>query len=56
MSSGLENLMEEKKHPEEVFELLEKLGEGAYGAVWMGKHRETGELLAVKQVRKVQTK
>eukprot|EP00013_Stygamoeba_regulata_P007130 CAMPEP_0177642678 /NCGR_PEP_ID=MMETSP0447-20121125/7728_1 /TAXON_ID=0 /ORGANISM="Stygamoeba regulata, Strain BSH-02190019" /LENGTH=439 /DNA_ID=CAMNT_0019144879 /DNA_START=147 /DNA_END=1466 /DNA_ORIENTATION=+ len=42
--------MEEKKNPEEVFELLEKLGEGAYGSVWMGKHRETGELLAVKQV------
>lgn len=33
-----------------VFELLEKLGEGAYGSVFKATHRESGKLIAVKQV------
>lgn len=39
-----------KKAPEEVFEILEKLGEGSYGAVFKARHKETGAILAVKQV------
>lgn len=56
------------KEPEEVFDLLEKIGEGwvisivvctytrsnvccrAYGAVFKAMHRESGQLLAIKQV------
>eukprot|EP01116_Phalansterium_solitarium_P023777 TRINITY_DN8503_c0_g1_i1.p1 TRINITY_DN8503_c0_g1~~TRINITY_DN8503_c0_g1_i1.p1 ORF type:complete len:1099 (-),score=302.28 TRINITY_DN8503_c0_g1_i1:838-4134(-) len=35
---------------EDIFELHEKLGQGAYGAVYVAKHRETGFELAVKIV------
>ena len=38
------------KQPEEVFDILEKIGEGAYGAVYKAMHKETGQLLAIKQV------
>ena len=30
---------------------LEKLGEGTYGVVYKGKHKETGELVAIKKIR-----
>jgi len=39
-----------KKEPEEVFELLEKLGEGSYGSVHQARHRATGRIIAIKQV------
>ncbi|XP_003385366.1 PREDICTED: serine/threonine-protein kinase 3-like [Amphimedon queenslandica] len=38
------------KEPEDVFDLLEKIGEGAYGAVYKALHKESGQLLAIKQV------
>lgn len=38
------------REPEEVFDLLEKIGEGAYGAVYKAMHKESGQLLAIKQV------
>ena len=38
------------KEPEEVFTLMEKIGEGAYGAVYKANHKETSHLLAIKQV------
>jgi hypothetical protein len=50
------------KDPAEVFEILEKLGEGcgslaswsltsrAYGSVFKGVHRHSGKLIAIKQV------
>lgn len=42
-----ESLMRE---PEDVFDLLEKIGEGAYGAVYKAMHKESGQKLAIKQV------
>eukprot|EP00297_Palpitomonas_bilix_P007082 CAMPEP_0113872250 /NCGR_PEP_ID=MMETSP0780_2-20120614/3100_1 /TAXON_ID=652834 /ORGANISM="Palpitomonas bilix" /LENGTH=385 /DNA_ID=CAMNT_0000857743 /DNA_START=49 /DNA_END=1206 /DNA_ORIENTATION=- /assembly_acc=CAM_ASM_000599 len=36
------------KDPTTIFELEEKLGEGSYGAVWQGKVKETGEVVAIK--------
>ncbi|XP_071854044.1 serine/threonine-protein kinase 4-like isoform X1 [Apostichopus japonicus] len=39
-----------RKAPEEVFDLLEKLGEGSYGSVFKANHKETGQILAIKQV------
>ncbi|KAJ8020780.1 Serine/threonine-protein kinase 4 [Holothuria leucospilota] len=39
-----------RKAPEEVFDLLEKLGEGSYGSVYKANHKETGQILAIKQV------
>ncbi|XP_077384611.1 serine/threonine-protein kinase 4-like [Festucalex cinctus] len=38
------------KQPEEVFDVLEKLGEGSYGCVFKAHYRETGEIVAIKQV------
>ncbi|KAJ8259181.1 hypothetical protein COCON_G00181930 [Conger conger] len=38
------------KQPEEVFDMLEKLGEGSYGSVFKAHYKETGEIVAIKQV------
>ncbi|XP_076870200.1 serine/threonine-protein kinase 4-like [Brachyhypopomus gauderio] len=38
------------KQPEEVFDVLEKLGEGSYGSVFKAHFKETGEIVAIKQV------
>ncbi|KRZ05755.1 Serine/threonine-protein kinase 4 [Trichinella zimbabwensis] len=38
------------KQPEEVFDILCKLGEGSYGSVYKAIHKSTGQCLAVKQV------
>ncbi|XP_073678514.1 serine/threonine-protein kinase 3 [Garra rufa] len=38
------------KQPEEVFDVLEKLGEGSYGNVFKAIHKESGQVVAIKQV------
>lgn len=38
------------KQPEEVFDVLEKLGEGSYGSVFKAIYKETGQVVAIKQV------
>ncbi|EJW81548.1 STE/STE20/MST protein kinase [Wuchereria bancrofti] len=38
------------KPPEEVFDVVGKLGEGSYGSVHKAIHKETGHVLAVKKV------
>lgn len=38
------------KDPEDVFQVLEKLGEGAYGSVFKGLHKDSGRVVAIKQV------
>uniref|UniRef100_A0A914WQ71 non-specific serine/threonine protein kinase n=1 Tax=Plectus sambesii TaxID=2011161 RepID=A0A914WQ71_9BILA len=38
------------KQPEEVFDIVGKLGEGSYGAVYKAVHKDTGQILAVKKV------
>ncbi|XP_051826870.1 serine/threonine-protein kinase 3 isoform X1 [Antechinus flavipes] len=38
------------KQPEEVFDVLEKLGEGSYGSVFKAIHKESGQVVAIKQV------
>ncbi|KAK3798847.1 hypothetical protein RRG08_007204 [Elysia crispata] len=50
--SGLTRLSEESltRPPEEVFDILSKLGEGSYGSVYKALHKETGQVLAIKQV------
>eukprot|EP01147_Barroeca_monosierra_P003461 gene3461-6096_t len=52
-SSSLESRLDDetlKKEPEEVFDLLEKLGEGSYGAVHKACRKDTGHVYAVKIV------
>ena len=36
--------------PEEVFDILTKLGEGSYGSVYKARHKESKEIFAIKQV------
>jgi serine/threonine kinase 3 len=36
--------------PEEVFTIINKIGRGSYGSVYKAEHKETGQVLAIKQV------
>ena len=49
----LEKLSEESltRQPEEVFDILCKLGEGSYGSVFKALHKDSRQILAIKQVR-----
>jgi mitogen-activated protein kinase 15 len=38
------------QHIEERFDILQKLGKGAYGVVWKVKERERDETLALKKI------
>ena len=35
----------------DAYEKMEKLGEGTYGVVYKAKHKQTGEIVAVKRIR-----
>ncbi|XP_021955711.1 serine/threonine-protein kinase 3 isoform X1 [Folsomia candida] len=50
--SELTRLSEESltRQPEEVFDIICKLGEGSYGSVFKALHKESGQVLAIKQV------
>ncbi|TGO09887.1 hypothetical protein BTUL_0151g00290 [Botrytis tulipae] len=41
--------MDNRKHPSS-FQQLEKLGEGTYATVFKGRNRQTGELVALKEI------
>ena len=38
------------RQPEEVFDIHQKLGEGSYGSVYKSIHKESNQVLAIKQV------
>jgi len=38
------------RQPEEVFDIVGKLGEGSYGSVFKALHKESKQILAIKQV------
>ena len=38
------------RQPEEVFDILCKLGEGSYGSVFQAIHKDSQQILAIKQV------
>ena len=40
----------EQGRPEDLFELLEQLGKGSYGAVYKARHRPSGTVVAVKVI------
>ena len=48
----LKKLTEENltRQPEEVFDILCKLGEGSYGSVFKAIHKDSQQILAIKQV------
>ncbi|KAL9701696.1 hypothetical protein quinque_005137 [Culex quinquefasciatus] len=50
--SELKKLSEESltRQPEEVFDIICKLGEGSYGSVYKALHKESEQVLAIKQV------
>uniref|UniRef100_A0A8W7P3H1 non-specific serine/threonine protein kinase n=1 Tax=Anopheles coluzzii TaxID=1518534 RepID=A0A8W7P3H1_ANOCL len=50
--SELKKLSEESltRQPDEVFDILCKLGEGSYGSVYKALHKESEQVLAIKQV------
>ncbi|XP_038207820.1 serine/threonine-protein kinase 3 isoform X2 [Zerene cesonia] len=52
MKSELKKLSEESltRQPEEVFDIICKLGEGSYGSVYKALHKESEQVLAIKQV------
>ncbi|KAL3289904.1 hypothetical protein HHI36_023289 [Cryptolaemus montrouzieri] len=52
LSHELKKLSEESltRQPEEVFDIICKLGEGSYGSVYKALHKESGQVLAIKQV------
>lgn len=47
---NLADIITADKDPEEIFEILDLLGEGNYGCVYKALHKETGELVAIKIV------
>ncbi|KAK3504495.1 kinase-like domain-containing protein [Neurospora crassa] len=49
LSSALREAMDGRKHPSS-FQQLEKLGEGTYATVFKGRNRQTGELVALKEI------
>ncbi|GBP38166.1 hypothetical protein EVAR_80452_1 [Eumeta japonica] len=51
-NNELKKLSEESltRQPEEVFDIICKLGEGSYGSVYKALHKESGQVLAIKQV------
>lgn len=50
--SELKKLSDENlaKQPDEVFDIICKIGRGSYGSVFKSLHKETGKVLAIKQV------
>ncbi|KAL8591778.1 Serine/threonine-protein kinase 3 [Nucella lapillus] len=50
--SELKKLSDENlaKQPEEVFDVICKIGRGSYGSVFKSLHKETGQVVAIKQV------
>ena len=48
----LKKLTEENltRQPEEVFDILCKLGKGSYGSVYKAIHKDSQQILAIKQV------
>ncbi|KFB44978.1 serine/threonine-protein kinase 3 [Anopheles sinensis] len=50
--SELKKLSEESltRQPDEVFDIICKLGEGSYGSVYKALHKESEQVLAIKQV------
>ncbi|KAK3399243.1 kinase-like domain-containing protein [Sordaria brevicollis] len=48
-STAVREAMDGRKHPSS-FQQLEKLGEGTYATVFKGRNRQTGELVALKEI------
>eukprot|EP00796_Vickermania_ingenoplastis_P007071 gene7071-5009_t len=45
----LQSVRISKRPPEEVFETIETIGKGNYGVVVKARHRESGDIVAIKQ-------
>lgn len=47
---NIQDVVSNHEDPEEMFQLLEKLGEGSYGEVFKGLHITSGTIVAIKKV------
>jgi serine/threonine protein kinase len=47
---NIQDVVSNQEDPEEMFQLLEKLGEGSYGSVHKGLHTTSGTIVAIKIV------
>lgn len=48
---NIQDIVSNHEDPEEMFQLLEKLGEGSYGSVHKGLHISSGTIVAIKIVQ-----
>lgn len=48
MTLNLNDYITTKDDPEELFQLLEKLGQGTYGSVYKALHKDSGKIVAAK--------
>lgn len=46
------NIVKKQINPEDLYEEVKKLGEGAFGKVILGRHRQSNELRAIKIIKK----
>ncbi len=45
---NLSDYISNKDDPDEIFQILEKIGEGTYGTVYKVLHKQTGKIVAAK--------
>jgi serine/threonine kinase 3 len=48
MNLNLSDYITTQDDPEELFQLLEKLGQGTYGSVFKALHKASGKIVAAK--------
>ena len=50
VTANISDIVKNETDPEDIFMLLEQLGEGNYGQVYKAYHKESGNIVAIKVV------